>query len=63
MKISEKSKEGFEWAVAQVEQSLSEGKSATKALEKIGITKMEDTYFFMEYLRETNNQSLLDRLK
>lgn len=61
--ISKKAKLGLENAVLVVEQSIKAGVSPKLALKRAGIQNMFDTYYFMEYLIETNNYKLWKLLK
>jgi hypothetical protein len=62
MKLSKEAKEGFEWAVWSVIQSLNKGAKPEQALKEVGIDNWEETLYFMEFLRESGRTKLLNRL-
>lgn len=62
MNLSKEAKEGLDWAVFEVRRRLTAGQTPELALKEAGIKGIADTYFFMEYLRETKEKYLLKTL-
>ena len=60
--ISKKAKIGLNWAANVVEENISFGINPELALVLAGIKGLNDTYFFMEYLRESGRKKLLEKL-
>ncbi len=61
-KLTKEAIDGLEWAVADVKKHMARGSTATKALMRVGVTTMNDTFFFMAYLEE-NHPKLLKKIK
>lgn len=63
MKLSKYAKKGLEWAEKVIEENINAGIEPILALKMAGIKTVMDTYYFMEYLIETNNYKLWKKLK
>lgn len=61
-KLTKEAKDGLEWAAKEVVVMLNCGMTPEDALDLLGVKGMADTYHFLEYLRETGREKLINRL-